>query len=200
MRAGLTASGASKTREPTWKTQPYLCKHKKETNAAIKRHSESTFHQKAYAHMLSHSFNAIPKAVVQLNEVKLDAISKVLSNMFWLCKEKIALAKASSLKELMILNGAFNNCVASKSAEGITSSAESSEGSLSLSQLQSTVTAANLAPGLIKAAQKHTYVSRYSSSEFLYVIASVIRHVYVLEPLRKATVTFTCIFFSLRVD
>ena len=53
--------------------------------------------------MLSHSFNAIPKAVVELNEVKLDAISKVLSNVSWFCKEKIALVKTSSLKELMKL-------------------------------------------------------------------------------------------------
>ncbi len=80
--------------------------------------------------MLSHSLNAIPKAVVQLNEI---TISQVLSNsMFWLCKEKIALVKASSLKELMILNGAFNNCTGFKIRRtGITSSAESSEGSLS---------------------------------------------------------------------
>ena len=77
--------------------QPYICKHKNETNDA----SEANFHQKAYAHMLSHSLNAIPKAVVQLKEIKLDAISKVLSSMFLLCKEKIALVKASSLKELM---------------------------------------------------------------------------------------------------
>jgi hypothetical protein len=65
--------------------------------------------------MLSHSLNAIPKAVVQLNEIKLDAISKILSNnMFRLCKEKIAPVKASSLKELIILNAAFNNCAGFK--------------------------------------------------------------------------------------
>jgi hypothetical protein len=60
----------------------------------IRRHGEASFHQKASAHILSHSLYAIPKAVVQLKEIKLDAISKVLSNMFWLCKEKIALVKA----------------------------------------------------------------------------------------------------------
>ena len=146
--------------------------------------------------MLSHSLHATPKAVVQLNEIKLDAISKVLTNkMFWLCKEKIALVKASSLKELMPME-LSKTVQLQNQARGLHLLF-----SLSLSQLQSTVTAANLAPGLIKAAQKHTYVSRYSSSEFLYVIASVIRHVYVLEPLRKATVTFTCnILLPSRVD
>eukprot|EP00733_Pompholyxophrys_punicea_P000634 Pompholyxophrys_punicea_v1_NODE_204_length_2775_cov_14.624265.p1 type:complete len:548 gc:universal NODE_204_length_2775_cov_14.624265:172-1815(+) len=79
---------------------------KKSAKKAIYRHKNSA------GHKISISAKQVPKTIVQheisLNEKVFTAMLKRFREIYWLCKEDIALMKYNSLLQLEEINGAYN--------------------------------------------------------------------------------------------